>query len=238
MSWDVMSWIGKSDVYQQPLAGLSLLALCCSIGAAPRVAVPCSLLLHTPITRRADHASRRRSAGRSPSPRSSRARLLRRFRARPGRLLFGERMAPPPGRRCAARAGVFCAFHISMKLFRDDAAGCWATTLRGHHCCRSGVWRHTRKTCVFLFLWVAVFFFWFFQVGRRAAAAPGLRRQGSAIEGHVVGSSQDTRRNLIFQQPFWFLHEMILQHRWLFAPHNLCLRFLFGVARCVSGLPA
>ena len=30
-------------------------------------------------------------------------------------------------------------------------------------------------------------------VGRRAAAAPGLRRLGSAIEGHVVGSSQDTK---------------------------------------------
>ena len=78
MSWGVMSWTGKSDVYQQPRADLSLPALCCSIGAAPRVAVPCSLLLHTPITRRADHASRRRSARRSPRPRSSRGRNARR----------------------------------------------------------------------------------------------------------------------------------------------------------------
>ena len=38
---------GKSDVYQQPNVGLSLPALRCSIGAAPRVAVPCSLLSHS-----------------------------------------------------------------------------------------------------------------------------------------------------------------------------------------------
>ena len=63
-----------------------------------------------------------------------------------------------------------------MKLFRDDAAGCCG-------------WQ---------------FFFWFFQVGRRAAAAPGLRRQGSAIEGHVWESYQDTHRSLMFQQLFWF----------------------------------
>ena len=30
---------GKNDVYQQPIAGLTLLALCCTIGAAPRVNV-------------------------------------------------------------------------------------------------------------------------------------------------------------------------------------------------------
>ena len=47
MSWGVMSWTGKSDVYQQPRADLSLPALCCSIGAAPRVAVPCSLVSHS-----------------------------------------------------------------------------------------------------------------------------------------------------------------------------------------------
>ena len=68
-----------------------------------------------------------------------------------------------------AQAEVFCTFHVSMKLFRDDAAGC----------CRSGVWRHARKTGVFLFLSVAVL------VLPDGTAA--------AIEGHVVESSQDTR---------------------------------------------
>ena len=50
---------------------------------------------------------------------------------------------------------------------------------------------------VFLFLHVVVF--WFFEVGRWAAAALGLLRLGSAIEGHVWESYQDTRRNLNFQ---------------------------------------
>ena len=59
----VMSWTGKSDVYQQLFAGLSLPALCCSSGA-PRVAVPCSLLSHSPITRRANRRTCSRS-GRS-----------------------------------------------------------------------------------------------------------------------------------------------------------------------------
>ena len=46
--------------------------------------------------------------------------------------LFGGRMAAPPGRHRPghSRAEVFYAIH--------DAAGCWATTQRGYHCCRSG----------------------------------------------------------------------------------------------------
>ena len=57
-------------------------------------------------------------------------RLLRRFP--PGGLLFGGRMAARPGRHRPghSRAEVFYAIH--------DAAGCWATTQRGYHCCRSG----------------------------------------------------------------------------------------------------
>ena len=41
-------------------------------------------------------------------------------------------MAAPPGRHRPghSRAEVFYAIH--------DAAGCWATTQRGYHCCRSG----------------------------------------------------------------------------------------------------
>ena len=53
---------GKSDVYQQPIAGLTLLAFCCPIGAAPRVNVdftsrcgaPFPSVSHS-ITRPADH---------------------------------------------------------------------------------------------------------------------------------------------------------------------------------------
>ena len=64
-----------------------------------------------------------------------------------------------------------------MKLFRDDAAGCWATTLRGYHCCRSGLWGRAYETRVFLFLWVAMF--WFLPGGTAGgccawAAAPGI----------------------------------------------------------------
>ena len=46
--------------------------------------------------------------------------------------LFGGRMAAPPGRHRPghSRAEVFYAIH--------DAAGCWATTQRDYHCCRSG----------------------------------------------------------------------------------------------------
>ena len=66
--------------------------------------------------------------------------------------------------------------------------------------CEDMLTRHVQlwfSYLVCLFLHVAVF--WFFEVGRRAAAAPGLLRLGSAIEGHVWESYQDTRRNLIFQ---------------------------------------
>ena len=79
----------------------------------------------------------------------------------------------------------------------------WATTLRaaGRRPCGAVIAAglvcgyNARKTRVFLFLWVSVC--WFFQVGRRAAAASGLRRLGSAIEGHVVESSQDTRHEVL-----------------------------------------
>ena len=37
---------GKGDVYQQPIAGLALLALCCPIGAAARVNVDVRVLSH------------------------------------------------------------------------------------------------------------------------------------------------------------------------------------------------
>ena len=56
-------------------------------------------------------------------------RLLRRFR-RAGSS-GGEWPLPPEGHRPGhSRAEVFYAIH--------DAAGCWATTQRGYHCCRSG----------------------------------------------------------------------------------------------------
>ena len=178
MSWGVMSWTGKSDVYQQPRADLCLPALCCSIGAAPRVAVPCSLLLHTPITRRADHASARRS----PRPRSSRGRLLRHFRACPGRLLFGGRMAAAPGRHFLGRGLLRlprlheAAGRRRCGLLGGDAA--WLSLLQ--------VWcveTHSQDMCVSVPLGGSVFFFWFFQVGRLAAAAPGLLRLGCSAWG-------------------------------------------------------
>ena len=54
--------------------------------------------------------------------------------------LFGGRMAAPPGRHRPghSRAEVFYAIHDAIRLLDDDAAGCWATTQRGYHCCRSG----------------------------------------------------------------------------------------------------
>ena len=86
------------------------------------------------------------------------------------RLLFGVRAAGPRKALPAPRSSApSTSFHVPMKLFRDDAAGC----------CRSGVWRHALKTGVFLFLSVAVLVL----SGGTAAAT----------EGHVVESSQDTR---------------------------------------------
>ena len=41
-----------------------------------------------------------------------------------------------PGKR---RADVFCAIQDTKRLLDDDAVGCWVTTQRGYHCCRSGV---------------------------------------------------------------------------------------------------
>ena len=83
---------GKSDVYQQPIAGLSP---CLPSGVGSKVwdvegVTPFALLptdpswwrehcvcSHTPITRRADFASRRRSAGRSRRTRSLSGRSAR-----------------------------------------------------------------------------------------------------------------------------------------------------------------
>ena len=51
----------------------------------------------------------------------------------PGRLLCGWRVAAPPGRHCLGSAApMSCTRSRTPK-------GCWATTQRGHHCCRSGV---------------------------------------------------------------------------------------------------
>ena len=44
-----------------------------------------------------------------------------------------------PGKR---RVEVFFAIHDTIRLLDDDAAGCWVTTQRGHHFCRSGVSGH------------------------------------------------------------------------------------------------
>ena len=56
-------------------------------------------------------------------------RVLRRFR-RAGSS-GGEWPLPPEGTALGTAAPrVFYAIH--------DAAGCWATTQRGYHCCRSG----------------------------------------------------------------------------------------------------
>ena len=64
---------GRSDVYQQPIAGLTLLALWCPIGAAPRVNVdfssrcgaPFFSVSHT-ITRPADHRRQGHAHGSLP----------------------------------------------------------------------------------------------------------------------------------------------------------------------------
>ena len=126
-------------------------------------------------------------------------RLLRRLRHCPGRLLCGgESGCSPrkalPGKR---RADVLYAIQDTKRLLGDDAA--WLSLLQvwGVKTCSQDTWQLWFSYLVFLFLHVAVF--WFFEVGRRAAAAPGLLRLGSAIEGHVWESYQDTRHNLIFQ---------------------------------------
>ena len=78
MSWGVMSWTGKTTSTSN--RALTCLCLHCAApsGQHPQWLCRVPLLLHTPITRRADHASRRRSARRSPRPRSSRGRNARR----------------------------------------------------------------------------------------------------------------------------------------------------------------
>ena len=112
----------------------------------------CLFLSHTLMTRPAACASRRRGVGRSRRMALASVVFYGAGKTHicpvylwvlfdsheaittlsPGGLLFGGRMAAPPGRHRPghSRAEVFYAIH--------DAAGCWATTQRGYHCCRSG----------------------------------------------------------------------------------------------------
>ena len=109
-------------------------------------------------------------------------RPLRRFGRCPGRLLCGERVAAPPGRHCPGSAAPMSCTP-SKRLLDDDAT--WRSLLQvwGVKTCSQDTWQFWFSCLVFLFLHVVVF--WFFKVGRRAAAAPGLLRPGSAIESHV-----------------------------------------------------
>ena len=106
-------------------------------------------------------------------------RLLRRFRRCLGRLLCGGRVAATEGtareapRRCLLRdpAHQKAAGRRRSGLLGDDTA--WLPLLQvwGVKTCSPDTWQLWFSYLVFLLLHVAVF--WFFEVGRRAAAAPG-----------------------------------------------------------------
>ena len=97
----------------------------------------------------------------------------------------------------------------------DGGGGCAWAPARGHRCWRSG-WTLslTKDTSVCNSLWVMVScvcldhptVFRRVAPGCRAwAAAPGLLRLGCIIEGHLLGSYQDTRRNLMFSNRSGFV---------------------------------
>ena len=81
-----------------------------------------------------------------------------------------------PGKR---RADVLCAIQDTKRLLDDDAA--WLSLLQGWgvKTCSQNTWQLWFSYLVFLFLHVVVF--WFFEVGRRAAAAPGVCHRRSRV---------------------------------------------------------
>ena len=116
-------------------------------------------------------------------------RVLRRFRACPGRLVFGERVAasPPEGAAHGAALGLGC---------------CAVVAQRGHHCCRSEWCKQACKTRLSVHCLRGRFFFSMGGRRPRRCAWMLLRGADTGAAGHLSGSSQDTRRDLALSSVF------------------------------------
>ena len=124
-------------------------------------------------------------------------RLLRRFRRCQGRLLCGERVAVLAGRHCPGSAApMSCTDPRHQKAAgRRRSVAIIAAGLG----CGDMLTRHGAALVFFLVFLSPCGGVLVLRGGTRGGCCAGLLRLGSAIEGHVWESYQDTRRNLIFQ---------------------------------------